>query len=112
MRDDLKGALSSPEFGRARKIPDALKGALHGLRSAAFGVGRWQAVSSERAPPNFACLLAYLWGVIFLGKMHIRILMVLPVLLATGLSMAQAAPSTSLSESPKQIPSFDLTALD
>jgi endothelin-converting enzyme/putative endopeptidase len=57
-------------------------------------------------------LLAYLWSVIFLGKMHIRILVVLPVLLATGLSMAQAAPSTSSSESPKQIPSFELTALD
>ena len=43
--------------------------------------------------------------------MRIRILSVIPLLLAAVLSVAQTA-SNSSSEFPKQIPSFDLTAID
>ncbi|MFZ0912578.1 MAG: M13 family metallopeptidase [Candidatus Korobacteraceae bacterium] len=45
--------------------------------------------------------------------MRIRSLAVLPLLLATALSVAQTAPtSSSSSELPQQIPNFDLTAID
>ena len=45
--------------------------------------------------------------------MRIRSLAVLPLLLATALSVAQTAPTTSSSsELPQQIPNFDLTAID
>jgi len=45
--------------------------------------------------------------------MQIRSLAVLPLLLAAVLSVAQTAPSTaSAAEFPKQIPNFDLTAID
>ena len=46
--------------------------------------------------------------------MRIRSLSVFPLLLAAVLSVAQAAPSSSSSSSdtPKQIPNFDLTAID
>ena len=45
--------------------------------------------------------------------MRIRSLAVLPLLLAAVLSVAQTAPSSSASsEFPKQIPNFDLTAID
>src|SRR5664280_3304884 len=46
--------------------------------------------------------------------MRMRSLSVFPLLLAAVLSVAQAAPSSSSSSSdtPKQIPSFDLTAID
>jgi len=45
--------------------------------------------------------------------MRIRTVFVLPLLVAAILSVAQTAPSTATSsEFPKQIPSFDLTAMD
>ncbi len=45
--------------------------------------------------------------------MRIRDLCVFPLLLAAVFSVAQTSPSTSSSaESPKQIPNFDLTAID
>src|SRR5450759_50646 len=46
--------------------------------------------------------------------MRTRFLAVLSLVLAAGLSLAQTAPSTpsSTSEFPKQIPNFDLTAID
>jgi len=45
--------------------------------------------------------------------MRIRTIFVLPLMLAAVLSVAQTAPSTvASSEFPKQIPSFDLTAMD
>src|SRR5664280_1490295 len=46
--------------------------------------------------------------------MRMRSLSVFPLLLAAVLSVAQAAPSSSSSSSdtPKQIPNFDLTAID
>ena len=45
--------------------------------------------------------------------MRIRSLFIFPLLLAAVLSVAQTAPSTSASsEFPKQIPDFDLTAID
>ena len=45
--------------------------------------------------------------------MRIHSLVIFPVLLATLLAVAQTAPSTSSSpEFPKQIPNFDLTAID
>ena len=45
--------------------------------------------------------------------MRIRSLFIFPLLLAAVLSVAQTAPSTSSSpEFPKQIPNFDLTAID
>src|SRR5216683_1756111 len=47
----FKGALSSPEFGRARKFQDALGGTLHGVTSEASGDSRWRAVPAKRAPP-------------------------------------------------------------
>jgi len=47
------------------------------------------------------------------ANMQIRSLAVFPLLLAAVLSVAQTAPSTSSSaEFPKQIPNFDLTAID
>ena len=44
--------------------------------------------------------------------MRIRMIFSLPVLLAAVLSAAQTASSNSPSESPKQIPGFDVTAMD
>src|SRR5260370_33444801 len=44
--EHLKGALSSPESGRARKIRDALGGTLHGVTRKASCGSRWHAVSS------------------------------------------------------------------
>ncbi len=46
--------------------------------------------------------------------MRIRTLCLLPLLLAAVLSVAQTAPSdsSSSSEFPKQMPGFDLTAMD
>jgi putative endopeptidase len=44
--------------------------------------------------------------------MRIPILLALALLLAPGLCAAQTLPTTSSSELPTQIPSFDLTALD
>src|ERR1035438_7489310 len=50
----------------------------------------------------------------FEANMRMRSLSVFPLLLAAVLSVAQAAPSSSSSSSdtPKQIPNFDLTAID
>ena len=44
--------------------------------------------------------------------MRIRVVLTFVMLFATFLSVAQTAPSSSSSEFPKQIPSFDLTAMD
>src|SRR3974390_828923 len=44
--------------------------------------------------------------------MPIRTLFALPLLLAAVLSVAQTMPSNPSSEFPKQVPGFDLTALD
>src|SRR5208337_427201 len=46
------------------------------------------------------------------ASMRTRSLFALPLLLAAVLSVAQTAPSASSPKIPKQIPSFDLTAID